>query len=116
MSTHRNQIIQTLLLYVENGELNEANWSVCGNNWNTLADLVDQRPKCYGTAAAWICAIAAEWILFEDDRIDVLADDLDEKAQEILGLSNEQWKALEFLPHQRAAELLSHFNQQLQVA
>lgn len=116
MSKYRNEIIQTLAIYVENGELNEANWSVCGNNWNTLADLVDQRSGCYGTAAAWICAVAAEWVLFEDDTIDTLADDLDEKAQEVLGINGEQWGALEFLPPQRAIEFLVHFNRQLQAA
>lgn len=100
---HRTKIIARLREYIESGVINESNWSHA-EGWPDLESLISTRPGVYGTAAAWVCAIATEFVVFEDDTCEAIADDVEHFACRELCLAPEQWESIEGLSPRRALE------------
>lgn len=106
-SRYRRMIVRTLQRYVIDGMINEANFHVCGNDWQHLNYLLDHVAYSYGTIDAWVVAVAAEWVEFDDDSYESLKDSLTRTAQQLLGLTDSQWERVEGLPHGRAVDQLA---------
>lgn len=86
MSQYREAIIRGVL-----NQMDEHNFHVCGNTWKRLDQLIDGTAGVVGTLDAWIVAVAAEFVLIEDDRIEPLEFETERMAREFLGISESDW-------------------------